>query len=127
MNMENFMRGDCLELHINIQEFNYCKTDFFVPAGKVNLDDAIQKTNLKNEFLVPSTKENSGLIYIVITEIGACSVGLPGAPSLEIRHVEMEIGMGISNNTLISDRRGPTEHDEERKLIFLILLHFKSS
>ncbi|GBC10697.1 hypothetical protein RclHR1_09830006 [Rhizophagus clarus] len=95
--MENFMRGDCLELHINIQEFNYCKTDFFVPAGKVNLDDAIQKTNLKNEFLVPSTKENSGLIYIVITEIGACSVGLPGAPCKHQGAVSVRFHIPIFN------------------------------
>ncbi|CAG8843645.1 24720_t:CDS:2, partial [Racocetra persica] len=42
---------------------------------KVNQDE-IQKTNIDNEFLVPSTKQTNGLFYIVNSKIGTCSCSI---------------------------------------------------
>ena len=43
--------------------------------------NSIQKTNIRNEYLVPSTQDAS-LFYIVNTEIGTCTcpTGITGAP-----------------------------------------------
>ena len=55
---------------------------FLCPGWETVNMNAIQRTNLGNEFLVPSTRENTGLVYTVNSEIGVCScpVGMSGAP-----------------------------------------------
>ncbi|CAG8813341.1 32376_t:CDS:2, partial [Gigaspora margarita] len=55
---------------------------FLCPGWESVNMHAIQKTNAENEYLVPSTKENSDVIYTVNSEIGvcSCSVGMTGAP-----------------------------------------------
>ncbi|SRR6266498_5143110 len=45
---------------------------FLCPKWEMINSNDIQKTNIKNEFLVPSTKNNS-VLYIVNSEIGMCS------------------------------------------------------
>ena len=55
---------------------------FLCPGwDKVNANE-IRETNVTNEFLVPSTQQNSNLFYVVNNEIGTCScpVGISGAP-----------------------------------------------
>ena len=54
---------------------------FLCPGWETVNANLIQKTDVENEYLVPSTKD-AGLLYIVNSEIGVCScpVGMSGAP-----------------------------------------------
>ena len=55
----------------------------FLCPGWENVNaNEIQRTNVANEFLVPSTKQDTGFFYTVNSEIGTCScaVGISGAP-----------------------------------------------
>ncbi|CAG8773372.1 37186_t:CDS:2 [Gigaspora margarita] len=54
---------------------------FFCPGWEMIDPNSIQKTNMENEYLVPSTKENNGTNYIVNSEIGvcSCSIGMSSA------------------------------------------------
>ncbi len=46
----------------------------FLYPGWENINaNEIQRTNVTNEFLVPSTKQDTGLFYTVNSEIGICS------------------------------------------------------
>ncbi|CAG8667318.1 39344_t:CDS:2 [Gigaspora margarita] len=71
--------------------------------------NSIQKTNMENEYLVPSTKENNGTNYIVNSEIGICScpIGMSGAPCKHQRAVAAKFHVLVFNFilSLIPDNR----------------------
>ena len=57
---------------------------------------------MANKFLVPSTKQNTGLFYIVNSEIGTCScaVRISGAPCKHQRAVSIKFCISIFNFVL---------------------------
>src|SRR6266496_4634318 len=71
---------------------------FFCPGWKMIDENSIQKTTIKDEYLVPSTKE-SGFFYIVNSAIGTCScpVGITGSPCKHQGAVLMKFHIAILN------------------------------
>ena len=71
---------------------------FLCPGWEDINSSGIQKTNVENEFLVPSTK-NNGVLYIVNSEIGACScpVGMSGAPCKHQGAVSIKFHISMFN------------------------------
>ena len=61
--------------------------------------NSIQATAVENEYLVPSTKKESGLFYIVNSAIGVCScpVGMTGALCKHQGAVAMKFHISILN------------------------------
>lgn len=55
---------------------------FFCPGWETVDANSIQRTNVENEYLVPSTRQNTSLTYIVNSDLGVCTcpVGMSGAP-----------------------------------------------
>ena len=82
MNMERFYERRLLGIAHKHPGTLYIAKRFLCPGWENVNANTIQKTNVRNEFLVPSTRENTGLVYIVNSEIGVCScpVGMSGAP-----------------------------------------------
>ena len=79
--MERFYERRLLGLtHKHPGIFSIAKR-FLCPGWETVDANAIQETNVENEFLVPSTK-NTGILYTVNSDIGVCSclVGMSGAP-----------------------------------------------
>ncbi|CAB4439790.1 unnamed protein product [Rhizophagus irregularis] len=70
---------------------------FLCPGWETVNSNAIQKTGIENEFLVPSTK-NTGF-YLVNSVLGTCScpVGLTGAPCKHQGAVAMKFCIAIFN------------------------------
>ena len=70
---------------------------FLCPGWDSVNANAIQKTNIENQFLVPSTS-NSGF-YIVNSEIGMCTcpIGISGAPCKHQGSVAMKFHIAIFN------------------------------
>jgi len=71
---------------------------FLYPKWETVNSNDIQKTNVENEFLVSSTK-NNGVLYIVNSEIGVCScpVGISGALCKYQEAVLMKFHISIFN------------------------------
>ncbi|RIB25214.1 hypothetical protein C2G38_2166465 [Gigaspora rosea] len=81
MNMERFYEKRLLEIaHMHPGALRIAKRFLCPGLESVNMY-AIRKANIENEYLVPSTKENSDVIYTMNSEIGgfSCSVGMTGA------------------------------------------------
>ncbi len=72
MNMKRFYKRQLLEITHKYSGTLYIAKWFFCFSWEKVNANAIQKTNVKNKFLVPSTKENTGLFYIVNSEIEVC-------------------------------------------------------
>jgi hypothetical protein len=55
---------------------------FFCPGWETVDANSIQKTSFENEYLVPSTRQDTSLTYIVNSNLGVCTcpVGMSGAP-----------------------------------------------
>ena len=55
---------------------------FFCPEWETVNADSIQRTSVKNEYLVSSTRQDTSLVYTVNSAIGVytCPVGMTGAP-----------------------------------------------
>ena len=95
------MKGDYLELHIvSIQElyaFQMVPMSW-MEESRCKLHNSIQKTNVANEFLVPSTKNNE-LIYVVNSEIGVCicPIGMSSTPCKHQGAVSIKFHISIFN------------------------------
>jgi len=72
MKMERFYERWLLGIAHKHPETLYIAKRFFCPGWKKVNANAIQKTNVKNEFLVPNIKKNTELFYIINSEIGIC-------------------------------------------------------
>jgi hypothetical protein len=72
---------------------------FLCPGWEQVNANEIRETNVTNEFLVPSTKQNTDLFYIVNIEIGTCScfVGISGAPCKHQGAVSVKFGISTFN------------------------------
>ncbi|CAG8805163.1 37855_t:CDS:2, partial [Gigaspora margarita] len=72
---------------------------FFCPGWKTINPNTIQKMNIDNKYLVPSTNENNNTNYIVNSEIGVCScpVGMSGALCKHQRAVAAKFHISIFN------------------------------
>ena len=70
---------------------------FLCPSWDSINANAIQKTSIENEFLVPSTSNSN--FYIVNSEIGMCTfpVGMSGAPCKHQSAVTMKFHIAIFN------------------------------
>ncbi len=99
MKMERFYERWLLGIAHKHPETLYIAKRFFCPGWKKVNANAIQKTNVKNEFLVPNTKENTGLFYIVNSEIGICSypVKISNAPCKYQEAVLVKFHISIFN------------------------------
>ena len=53
---------------------------FFCPGWETVDANSIQQTSLENEYLVPSTRQDTSLIYTVNSDLGVCTcpVGMSG-------------------------------------------------
>ncbi len=82
MNMERFYERRLLGFshrhpgHLRIGKRFFCLKWKTVDAN------SIQRTSLENEYLVPSTRQDTSLIYTVNSNLGVCTcpVGMSGAP-----------------------------------------------
>jgi len=96
-NMERFYLRRLLRIAHNHPRHTIAKR-FFCPGWKMIDENSIQKTTIKDEYLVPSTKE-SGFFYIVNSAIGTCScpVGITGSPCKHQGAVLMKFHIAILN------------------------------
>ncbi|CAB4444906.1 unnamed protein product [Rhizophagus irregularis] len=98
MNMERFYERRLLGV-AHKHPGTLCIAKRFLCPGWEKVDaNSIQKTNVANEFLVPSTK-NNGLIYVVNSEIGVCTcpIGMSGAPCKHQGAVSMKFHISTFN------------------------------
>jgi len=72
---------------------------FLCPGWESVDENSIQKTIVENEYLVPSTNKESGLVYIVNSSIGTCScfIGMSGAPCKHQGAVAAKYHIGMIN------------------------------
>jgi len=61
--------------------------------------NSIQRTDIEYEFLVPSIRQDTGLVYIVNSEIGvySCITGMSGAPCKHQGAIAMKYHIAIFN------------------------------
>ncbi len=82
---------------------------FLYPDWKTVNENGIQKTNIVNEYLVLSMKQNSGLFYVVNSEYEICSypVGMSGAPCKHQGAVSIKFYISMFNfvSSLMPDNR----------------------
>ncbi|CAG8697421.1 17913_t:CDS:2, partial [Funneliformis caledonium] len=96
--MERFYERRVLEIaHRHIGHLRIAKR-FLCPNWKIINMNAIQKTCVDNEFLVPSTKD-ANTFYIINSEIGVCScpVRMTGAPCKHQGAVSMKYHLSNFN------------------------------
>ena len=96
--MERFYERRVLGIaHRHVGHLRIAKR-FLCPNWETINMDAIQKTRVDNEFLVPSTKD-ANTFYIVNSEIGVCScpVGMTGAPCKHQGAVSMKYHLSNFN------------------------------
>jgi len=72
---------------------------FLCPGWESVNENGIQTTNVANEYLVPSTRQESGLFYVVNSEFGTCScpVGMSGASCKHQEAVSMKYHISMFN------------------------------
>jgi len=72
---------------------------FLYPGWETIDKDSIQSTTVENEYLVPSIKKESDLVYIVNSAIGICScpIGISEAPCKHQDAVAARYHIGIIN------------------------------
>ena len=72
---------------------------FLCPGWETVNTNSIQRTDVEYEFLVQSTRQDTGLVYIVNSEIGVCScvAGMSGAPCKHQGAVAMKYHIAIFN------------------------------
>jgi len=72
---------------------------FLCPGWEMVNGNGIQKTDVENEYLVPSTKQNHNLFYIINSELETCScpVGISDAPCKHQGAVSMKFHISMFN------------------------------
>ena len=82
MSMERFYARRLLEIaHKHLRHFRIARRFLYLGWEKVNAN-LIQKSTVNNEFFMPSTQD-TGLFYIVNSEIGVCTCFMEYLVSLQ--------------------------------------------
>jgi hypothetical protein len=98
-NMERFYKRRLLGISHRHPGHMEISKKFLCPGWETVDGNSIQPTTIENEYLVQSTKKESGLFYIVNSAIGTCScpVGITGAPCKHQGAVAIKFHIAILN------------------------------
>ena len=98
-NMERYYKRRLLGIAHNHPGHVEISKRFLCPDWETVDGNSIQLTTVKNEYLVPSTKKESDLFYIVNSAIGTCScpIGMTGAPCKHQGAVAIKFHIAILN------------------------------